>query len=75
MLEGIEVNLKKEGIEVNLQDPIERDVVWRYTEIWRRMPQHRQTDQGWKDLVMFCRDEINRHRAELKAGRGALGTA
>jgi hypothetical protein len=56
-----------EGLTVNMVDPIERDIVWRYTEIWRRMPRHRQTDQGWADLVMFCRDEIVRHRREERA--------
>jgi hypothetical protein len=73
-MDGTEVNFTKAGIEVNLEDPIERDIIWRFTEIWRRMPRHRQTDQGWADLVMFCRDDIDRHRAELKAGRGGLGT-
>jgi hypothetical protein len=50
------------GIEVNLEDPMERDIIWRYTEIWRRVPRHRRTDQGWADLVYFCRDELERHR-------------
>jgi hypothetical protein len=75
MADDVEGDLAKAGIEVNLEDPIERDILWRYTEIWRRMPRYRRTDQGWADLVMFCRDEIDRHRAELKAGRGALGPA
>jgi hypothetical protein len=75
MDDPIEHDLKKEGIEVNLEDPIERDIIWRYTEIWARMRRDRPTDQGWKDLLLIVRSEIERHRAELKAGRGALGPA
>jgi hypothetical protein len=63
-----------DGIEVNMDDPIERDIIWRFTEIWRRTPGHRRTDQGWANLVFFCRSELERHRAELKTGRGGLGT-
>lgn len=63
-----------DGIEVNLEDPIERDIIWRFTEIWRRLPRHHQTDQGWKDLVFFCRSEIARHRAEIPSHRPQVTT-
>jgi hypothetical protein len=62
----------EEGIEVYLEDPIERDILLRYTQTWQKMPRHRRTDQGWKDLLVVVRSEIERHRAEVKAGRGQL---
>jgi hypothetical protein len=63
----------EESIGAYLDDPIERDIVVRYTQMWQKMPRHRRTDQGWNDLLTVVRSEIERHRAELKAGRGALG--
>lgn len=56
-----------EGIEVNMNDPYERDIVWRFTQMWAKMPRHHQTDQGWADLVFFCRSEIDQHRAKIAA--------
>jgi hypothetical protein len=60
-----------DGIEVNMDDPIERDIIWRYTQIWAKMPRHRRTDQGWCDLVLCARMELARHRGEVSRGVGS----
>jgi hypothetical protein len=54
-----------EGIEVNPDDAYERDIVWRFTQMWAKMPRHLRTDQRWADLVLFCRLEIQQHRAKI----------
>lgn len=56
-----------EGIEINLDDAYERDIAWRYTQMWQKLPRHHRTDQAWADLVLFCRSEIERHRAKIAA--------
>jgi hypothetical protein len=35
-------------------------VVADFAAIWGRMPRSRQTEQGWRDLVMCCRSELQR---------------
>jgi hypothetical protein len=65
--------LVMDGIEVNMEDPVERDIIWRYTQVWQGMPRRRQTDQGWCDLVLSARMELARHRGEVRMGRGAVG--
>jgi hypothetical protein len=57
-----------DGIEVNPDDPYERDIVWRFTQMWQKMPRHHRTDQAWFDLVLFCRSEIDQHRAKVAMG-------
>lgn len=63
-----ELPVVMDGIEVNPDDAYERDVVWRYTQTWQKMPRHRRTDQGWADLVLCARSELEHHRARMVVG-------
>jgi hypothetical protein len=51
------------------------DILLRYIDIWKRMPRHRQNEQGFKDLLFCLRDELGADSTEprIQASGGEDG--